>query len=711
MLERQIGGEAAPEQSASLGAPDSGDYMRGALDSAGAVIYAIDTNFQIQTVNVERDIFARLNGGDATFAPTIIGTNLLDWIRAPDREETRTICEAVFRGELPRYERYIDCSTSDERLIYLMVLTPLLDSARSIIGATFVNHNVTQRQLLEEEITARNQELRRLAEQLRDEHTAVVHERRRVQALGSVIAAMNESLSVEAAVNALLRVAIDLMSVPAAAVYLLTAERDRFTVIGSQGLHLMATDARAFELSTSAAGHAIAQAQPLEIYDTAAQSNFWYPLLTDGQRPASLLALPITTSEGLHGVLEVYSAVPRTFDVDDRTLLTTLAASAGVALTNAFLFSREVRARKEAERLAYIADEQRARYVTTIGAMADGVWLCDRDGKIVTVNDAGLRMFCLSQENVIGKPLATLSDLFGISRGERRRLGLRVALQGHKVHEECNILLAKGGTRIVDIYANPLRDEEGRITGAVAVVRDITETRAMEHVQEDFLSIAAHELKTPITALKGYAQLALKRLRTTPDVDNLQRNLETINDQADRITGLVHKLLDVSRIHAGKLELQLSRFDLQELIEGVAERAQLIAPKFHITVRPHARVLVLADLQRLEQVLYNLLDNAVKYSNAGGHITVETRLHEDRVQVTVHDQGLGIPADKLPHIFDRWFQAHFSTHGDYGGMGLGLYICKEIVERHGGWMWATSPEAGGTVVGFAIPREPVGATV
>src|SRR3954452_10461106 len=105
MLERQIGGEATEEQSASLGAPDAGDYLRGALDSAGAVIYTIDTNFRIQTVNVEWDIFARLNGGDATFAPAIIGTNLLDWIREPDREETRTVCEAVFRGELPRYER------------------------------------------------------------------------------------------------------------------------------------------------------------------------------------------------------------------------------------------------------------------------------------------------------------------------------------------------------------------------------------------------------------------------------------------------------------------------------------------------------------------------------------------------------------------------------------------------------------------------------
>jgi signal transduction histidine kinase len=117
-----------------------------------------------------------------------------------------------------------------------------------------------------------------------------------------------------------------------------------------------------------------------------------------------------------------------------------------------------------------------------------------------------------------------------------------------------------------------------------------------------------------------------------------------------------------------------------------------------------------ADMQRIEQVLFNLFDNAVKYSPDGGTIRVELEASATHALVTVSDQGLGIPSEKLPFIFDRWYQAHHGTHGDYGGMGLGLYICKEIIERHGGHMWAKSDEQGGSTVGFALPLRPAHAT-
>jgi PAS domain S-box-containing protein len=422
--------------------------------------------------------------------------------------------------------------------------------------------------------------------------------------------------------------------------------------------------------------------------------------------PHSLYVVPISTYEGPIGVLEVYSRTARSFDQDERSLLIALAATAGIAMTNARLFDEQVRAREEAEQLAHVAAEQAAQLHATLAAMTDGVWICDRSGMIVSVNDAGLHMFGLERSDVVDQPVSVLADLLEVGRGERRRLGLRLALQGETIHAECDVCPHSTNADLtVDIRTTPIRDEMGSVIGAVAVIRDITESKVMERLKEDFLSVAAHELKTPITALKGYTQLALKRTPSS-EAQSTHRALRTIDQQADRITKLVQKLLDVSRIQSGHLELQLAQFDLQELIMSVAERARLVAPSHIIDVEPHVPLMVRADHERLEQVIFNLVDNAIKYSPKGEKIQMSADIVGDEVWVSVHDWGVGIPDDKLPHIFERWYQAHLGTHGDYGGMGLGLYISKEIVEQHNGRMWAVSSEAEGTVIGFVLPLDP-----
>jgi PAS domain S-box-containing protein len=364
------------------------------------------------------------------------------------------------------------------------------------------------------------------------------------------------------------------------------------------------------------------------------------------------------------------------------------------------------RERDRAQALARLAGEQAAQLTATIGAMTDGVWMCDATGRLIQVNDAGLRMFGLREEDVAGATIDVLANRV-LCRSERPHLGLRTALRGQTVRQECDVdVEGVPANLIVELCATPILDGRGAITGAVAVVRDITRTKAMDRMKEDFLSVAAHELKTPVTALKGYAQLALKRIGDLPEAGPARRFLQTIDGQADRITGLVQKLLDVSRIHAGKLELQTSHFDLQALIEPIVDHMRFVSPEHMIEFTKGEPVVVVADMQRIEQVLFNLLDNAVKYSPNGGVIRLSVEVEEQRARVTVVDQGLGIPQEKLPHIFERWYQAHFDTHGDYGGMGLGLYICKEIVEQHGGYMWAHSYGQGGSNIGFALPLFP-----
>jgi signal transduction histidine kinase len=237
------------------------------------------------------------------------------------------------------------------------------------------------------------------------------------------------------------------------------------------------------------------------------------------------------------------------------------------------------------------------------------------------------------------------------------------------------------------------------------VVRDITQQRAMERLKDDFLAIAAHELKTPVTAIKGYAQLALSRLQTDAEPGRMQRALQTIDQQAERIAHLVEELLDMSRIQAGQLHLQRTRLELVALAQRSIEQAQQSTTHHQFVLDAPTKAEGCWDEARLEQVLQNLLGNAMKYSPDGGTITTTIALLDDVVHVTVRDQGIGIPPDKQPRIFEPWFQAHTDTSGDYGGMGLGLSISREIVQRHGGHMWLESKYGSGSLFGFTLPLD------
>ena len=488
-------------------------------ESARALTYTVDREFRITSVNDEWNASAAAQGAPHLQDRHILGTNLLDWLAGVSREETRGICNSIFKAEIQQYECRIDCVTPEGPRSYTMSIAPVHDSSGVIIGASFVSH-----------------------------------------------------------------------------------------------------------------------------------------ALTDP-----------------HNVLD-----------------------------------KEAQARQEAEQQAGLAAEQAARLRATVGSMTDGVWMCNQDGALVSVNAAGLAMFGLRRSEVVGKPLSVLASLFDIGRGERRRLGLRQALQGESMHTECEIQFPNSADVLtVDIRATPVRDEQNAVIGAVAVVRDITEAKLLDRLREDFLSIAAHELKTPVTALKGYTQLALKRIHDIPETTSTRRMLETINEQADRVTRLVQRLLDVSCIHSGHLELQFSQFDLQALVVGVAEQAGIANSTHTVEVVAHPPITVTADYLRLEQVVFNLLDNAVKYSPKGGVISIATEATDVEARVTVQDQGMGIPPEKITHIFERWYQAHQASTGDYGGMGLGLFICKEIIEQHAGRIWATPAPGKGTCVSFAIPRAPV----
>jgi signal transduction histidine kinase len=287
-------------------------------------------------------------------------------------------------------------------------------------------------------------------------------------------------------------------------------------------------------------------------------------------------------------------------------------------------------------------------------------------------------------------------------------------------------MLPRRGPTEVRRLTQHFHEMRERLSGASAEQARLLQSErdartAAEHasrLREQFLSVAAHELKTPVTTLRGYAQLCLRRLRqagrttggATLDLLALSRALERIDQQSGRMARLIEQLLDVSRMGLGRLRLEPEPADLASLVHTAASLAQSRTSLHTIDVHAPDRLPAVFDPLRLEQVLDNLLDNAIKFSPDGG--AIEVALSEPtarQVQLSVRDHGLGIPPEHRHLIFERFFQAHDDSHRS--GLGLGLWVSREIVELHGGAIHAEFPVDGGVRFDIVLPRTPTGPPV
>ncbi len=233
--------------------------------------------------------------------------------------------------------------------------------------------------------------------------------------------------------------------------------------------------------------------------------------------------------------------------------------------------------------------------------------------------------------------------------------------------------------------------------------REVVERKRAEEVRDEFLSVAAHELKTPMTSLRGFAQVLLEQLERneTPTAERLDVALRAIDRQTEKLAGLVSQLLDISRLDAGRLVLEPEPTDVAAIAASVAQNARARTRRHSIELRGPTTLSAVVDPMRLEQVVTNLVDNAIKYSPDGGKIEIELEARAGQLRIEVTDPGIGVPAELRERMFERFYQAHPEQH--FGGMGLGLYISRQIVELHGGRIEAESPAAGGTRLRVTLP--------
>jgi two-component system, sensor histidine kinase and response regulator len=309
-----------------------------------------------------------------------------------------------------------------------------------------------------------------------------------------------------------------------------------------------------------------------------------------------------------------------------------------------------------------------------------------------------------------------------VARGiERRQLGLQLKARVNEL-EAANATIKDLNHDLQRRIDDATAELQQMYTQATAHVAQLEE---LDRLKSRFLSMASHELKTPLTSISGLAQVLLRRMRRRLEVGrpneqewgDEQRGhvdrLELLNSQTSRLGRLVDELLDVSRIESGKLEFQLEPVDVPALTREVAERLQMSTSSHAIAVEVDGsfEAPVVADRDHLEQVLDNLLSNAIKFSPEGGPIVVRASDRGEEVVVSISDPGMGIPRDKLESVFGLFYQAEDPVSRRTGGMGLGLYISKEIITRHGGRIWAESKGSQGSTFSFSLPRAKTPAAV
>ena len=355
------------------------------------------------------------------------------------------------------------------------------------------------------------------------------------------------------------------------------------------------------------------------------------------------------------------------------------------------------------------AETALVEFRATLDATLDCVFILGAGGRIVYANEGAAAHLGFGRAELVGRTVAELfadvadAELEGLLAELRDGRARSRALSG-------NLRTKAGGELPVELvlqYVAP-PGAEARFVG---VARDLTALKRTEdelrhalRAKDDFLAAATHELRTPLTAAKTQAQLALRRIGPRTD-EPTAKSLRSLERQIDRMTKLVEDLLDVARLRIGRLRLELAEVDVAPLVRELCERFEGVSAAHELRLDLFDHAPITCDRGRLEQVVVNLLQNAIRYAPSGGPIEVRLAPAEGGgVHLSVRDHGVGIPAAKQALIFERFGQAHGAG---YGGLGIGLTICQGIVEQHGGRIWVESEGEGrGSTFHVLLPRRP-----
>lgn len=424
----------------------------------------------------------------------------------------------------------------------------------------------------------------------------------------------------------------------------------------------------------------------------------------------SVMMVPLVSGKKVLGSITLVSTDEnRLYDKSDLQFAEEIGRLAGQTVENARLYldaQTEIKKRKKIEdRLR--ASEVRLR--TIFSTVADGITVFDENARVVFVNKAVAESSgYLTPQKMLKSPLRWIKQLKVVDENDRpisiKELpGRKAALTGQNAEKIVkSINLKTGEERWAIVKASPMVDNDGAVRGSVSITHDITLAKELERRKDDFIGIASHELKTPITSIKGFVHLLKKEHR---EYERSYNFLDRIDKQLNNLTELVQDLLDITKIKSGKLAYKTEKFDISELVQEVISDLQLTTETHKIFLKNGIKSFVNGDKDRISQVLINLINNAIKYSPDADRVDVDLSSIRSGVRIDVKDYGIGISQEEMDKIFDRFYRVKDTKGRTFPGLGIGLYLSREIAQRHKGKIWADSQKGNGSTFHLSLPAK------
>ncbi len=349
-------------------------------------------------------------------------------------------------------------------------------------------------------------------------------------------------------------------------------------------------------------------------------------------------------------------------------------------------------------------EEEQSKVVAALEASTDPIWVSDARRRMVMVNSALERLVGRPREKLLGQScyeLLTFHDANGASICDTSCAFLHPTDASGRL-EGC-ITGGSGNEVWVEVGYGHVVDPAGRLAGVVHIARDLTQRREIERLKDEFISMVSHELRTPLSHIKGFATTLLQT-DVEWDAATQRDFLGSINREADRLANLVQKILHLSSLEAARLPMEKDWYTVEDLVAGALQRRQSFVDgrQVHLSLEPDLPALHM-DAREIEVVLMNLIENAVKYSEPGTPIRLSVERQDNQVIFSLVDQGVGIPAEYQQQIFERFYRVPGEGRRLPDGIGLGLAICKHIVEAHGGQIWVESTVGRGSNFRFSLP--------
>ncbi len=431
----------------------------------------------------------------------------------------------------------------------------------------------------------------------------------------------------------------------------------------------------------------------------------------------SYLAAPVVSRSGeVLGGLFFGHPDEDVFTADSEMFVRAIAAQAAVAVDNARLYADLQHQLAEQKQMEAALRESEQMSSNVLNSSGDCIKVLDLEGKFISMNPPGMALFDIDDFELLRN--TSWVALWPDDLQPAITRAMQAALLGGIGRFQGPCKTAKGVSKWWDVIVSPLRDGAGNVTRLTATSRDITEQRKsaeearaaaaeaekQSRMKDEFLATLSHELRTPLQSIIGWTQLLLSE---QCDAAEVKQGIEVIDRNANAQTRIIEDLLDMSRILSGKVRLDVQRVELASLIEAAVETVKPAAQARDIRLQaildPLAQP-VSGDPNRLQQIFWNLLSNAIKFTPPGGKVQILLERVNSHLEVSVTDTGMGISADFLPYVFERFRQADSSSTRRHGGLGLGLAIVKHLAELHGGSVRAKSPGANqGTTFTVMLP--------